>query len=143
MPRTTIRPNAFFRKPPMGEMNVTPFIDVLLVLLIMIMMSVPIATHKTEIDLPGEPTGMANPVLNTVYIDPADQLFWNGDKVSGEQLSANVAYAASLPEEPLLRFEPDAYASYDRSARTIALIKDAGATRFAFIGNEKHREFGR
>ena len=101
MPRTTIRPNAFFRKPPMGDMNVTPFIDVLLVLLIMIMMAIPIATHKTEVDLPGGPQGVADPVLNTVYINKADQLFWNGDPVSGEQLSANVALAASLPEEPL------------------------------------------
>ena len=144
MPRTTTRPNAFFRKPPMGEMNVTPFIDVLLVLLIMIMMSIPIATHKTEVDLPRPCVGCSsNSAENTVFIDAQDQLFWNGQLVSAERLSEQVRYAASLEDEPLLRFQPDAYASYDRSAKTVALIKDAGATKFAFVGNAQHREFGR
>lgn len=144
MPKAATRPNAFFRQTPMGEMNVTPFIDVLLVLLIMIMMSVPILTHKTEVDLPAPCTDcISNPAENTVFIDAQDRLFWNGQPVSVERLSDQVRYASSLEEQPLLRFEPDAYASYDRSAKTIALIKDAGATKFAFVGNAKHREFGR
>lgn len=142
MPKAITRPNAFFRKPPMGEMNVTPFIDVLLVLLIMIMMSVPIATHNTSVVLPGPCINCSsNPAENTVSIDPEDRLFWNGQPVSPERLSEQVRYATSLEDEPMLRFEPDAYASYDRSAKTIALIKDAGATRFAFVGNDKHRQF--
>ena len=138
------RPNIYGRARPMSEMNVTPFIDVLLVLIIMLIMVVPIATHKTEVDLPGACKDcVSNAAGNTVVIDASDRLFWNGNPVSRERLSAQIAYASSLEDEPELRFEPAALASYDTSAKTIALIKDAGATKFAFVGNEKHREFGR
>ncbi len=124
-------------------MNVTPFIDVLLVLIIMLIMVVPIATHKTEVELPGGPPGMANPLSNTIHIDAQDSLFWNGELVSRAQLGANLRHASTLAEEPVLRFEPSAQASYDRSAKTIALIKDSGTSNFAFIGNERHRDFKR
>lgn len=130
----------------MGEMNVTPFIDVLLVLLIMLIMAVPIKVHQTTVDLPGEkPIDPIYEILpeNTVNITAADQLLWNGSPVTREELSAQVAAASALETEPLLRFEPDALASYNESAHTITLIKDAGAKRFAFIGNHKYREFGR
>lgn len=128
---------------PMSEMNVTPFIDVLLVLIIMLIMVVPIATHTTEVDLPAPcTTCTSNTDRNTVTIDARDQLFWNGTPMTREDLKAHVGNAAQLPEEPMLEFKPDALASYDASARTIALIKDAGAKKFAFVGNAEHRRFG-
>ncbi|NQZ46143.1 MAG: biopolymer transporter ExbD [Erythrobacter sp.] len=124
-------------------MNVTPFIDVLLVLLIMLIMAVPIKVHETTIDLPGEPITPPLAILeqNTVGITAQDQLLWNGDRVTREQLRVQVAAASARPDEPLLRFEPDALASYDASARTIVLIKEAGATRFAFVGNHRYAAF--
>ena len=143
MPNTVRRPNLFASRRPMSEMNVTPFIDVLLVLIIMLIMVVPIATHKTEVDLPSGLTGSADPFSNTVYIDSQDQLYWNGAIVTREQLRANIETANAMAEQPLLRFEPAALASYDRSARTIALIKDTGAEKFAFVGNHKHKDFER
>ncbi|MEP5936898.1 MAG: biopolymer transporter ExbD [Erythrobacter sp.] len=146
MPIAIARPNLYARPngrgKPMGEMNVTPFIDVLLVLVIMIIMVVPIATHETEVDLPGDPPNPIDVAANTVFIDTQDRLFWNGAMVSRDQLTAQVYHAAQLPNEPLLRFEPSATASYDASAKAIALIKDAGAQKFAFIGNHRHRDFG-
>lgn len=125
----------------MGEMNVTPFIDVLLVLLVMIILAVPIKPHITQVDLPGEPPIIAPfPELeeNTVFITETDQLLWNGNPVTREELSAQVAAASARADEAPLRFEPAALASYDASARTITDIKDAGATKFAFIGNHKY-----
>ena len=134
------------RSGAMSEMNVTPFIDVLLVLLIMLILAVPVNVHQTTVDLPGDP-GLT-PIHeiraeNTVGITPADQLLWNGNPVTREELSAQVAAASALEDEPLLRFEPDALASYNESAHTITLIKDAGAKRFAFVGNHNYRYFGR
>lgn len=125
----------------MGEMNVTPFIDVLLVLLIMLIMAVPIKLHETQIDLPSDqpcPACTLSAAQNTVSIDASDQLFWNGTPVTAAQLGTQVAAASAMPEEPLLRFEPAALASYDVSAKTIVLIKEAGAKRFAFVGNHKY-----
>ena len=148
MPVTIARPNLYAlpngKGRPMGEMNVTPFIDVLLVLIIMLIMVVPIATHSTDVDLPGTPpTQPINVAENTVFIDAQDGLYWNGNPITHDDLRAQVYHAAQMPEEPLLRFEPAALASYDTSAKTIALIKDAGAEKFAFIGNARHRSFER
>ena len=145
MPNTIRRPNLFASRRPMSEMNVTPFIDVLLVLIIMLIMVVPIATHKAEVNLPsGECLNCtSNPLENIITIDAQDQLYWNGRAMSRDELGANLEYVASLDEKPLLKFEPDALASYDRSAKTIALIKDSGAENFAFVGNYRHKDFGR
>ncbi|WP_379552804.1 ExbD/TolR family protein [Qipengyuania sp. DGS5-3] len=127
----------------MGEMNTTPLIDVLLVLIIMIIITIPMATHSLEMPLA---TGKGKyPVeqANTVSISAQDELLWNGQPLSQQELINQLVTATSQAEEPLLRFEPDALASYDRSAKTIALIKDAGVTKFAFVGNHKYRDFER
>ncbi|MBY6015391.1 biopolymer transporter ExbD [Qipengyuania gaetbuli] len=127
---------------PMGDMNITPLIDVMLVLLIMFIMVIPIGTHALQVPLP---TGRATEEIrdvNVVTIDAQDRLYWNGVELDRQELLNQLAAAADMREEPLLRFEADAFASYEASAGTIALIKDSGVTRFAFVGNEKYRQFG-
>ncbi len=128
---------------PMSDMNVTPFIDVLLVLIIMLIMVVPIATHSLDIPLPTARGTYEFRDTNTVSIDAQDHLFWNGQAIGRQELLNQLASAAKLPDDPVVRFEPDALASYDMSARTIALIKDSGIKNFAFAGNYKYREFER
>ncbi|MDJ0644013.1 MAG: biopolymer transporter ExbD [Erythrobacter sp.] len=146
MPLTIARRNGFAtnKSRSMGDMNVTPFIDVLLVLLIMLILAIPIQTHETSVDLPGEPSEVPHPIAdqNTVFITADDELLWNGAPVTSDELRAQVAAASAMEKEPLLRFEPAALASYDTSARTIALIKEEGATSFAFVGNARHKDFG-
>ena len=144
MPHAVTRPNLYAPRPrPMGAMNVTPFIDVLLVLLIMLILAIPAPVHVTPVDLPGETDKPVLPVLeqNTIAIDAADRLLWNGTAVSAETLRTQVAAASTRGDQTLLRFAPDAQASYDIAARTIALIKEEGAESFAFVGNERHRDF--
>ena len=147
MPKAVTRPNMYSPKSArsMGDMNVTPFIDVLLVLLIMLIMAVPIKVHETTIDLPTEPcVGCAtNTDQNTVAITADDQLLWNGTPVTRDQLASQVAAISTGDDQPLLRFEPDALASYNESALAITTIKDAGAKRFAFVGNHKYAVFDR
>ncbi|MBX7541419.1 biopolymer transporter ExbD [Qipengyuania sp. GH29] len=126
-------------------MNVTPFIDVLLALLIMFIMVIPIATHALLIPLPngqGEQPILEN---NLVHIDRSDRLYWNGAEMDRQRLLNQLASVAEIPkpDQPVVRFEPDALASYQTSARAIALIKDSGIENFAFVGNEKYREFGK
>ncbi len=128
---------------PMSNMNVTPFIDVLLVLLIMLILAVPLATHSLVFPLPTGPG--EKPILetNSVVIDAQDHLYWNGEVLGRQELLNQLASAAKDPREPVLRFEPDALASYDTSAKTLALIKDAGIKNFAFSGNHLHKDFRR
>ncbi|MEP3422728.1 MAG: biopolymer transporter ExbD [Erythrobacter sp.] len=143
MPRTVTRPNKYGpqHSGPQPGMNVTPFIDVLLVLLVMMILAIPIQTHQTTVDLPDGTQMPDHPVLaeNTVFIDASDQIFWNGSSVTNDQLRAQITAASAMEEEPLLRFEPAGLASYNASAQAITLIKESGATRFAFVGNERYR----
>ena len=127
---------------PMSEMNITPLIDVLLVLLIMFIMVIPIATHALLVPLPNGPGEFETRAINTVRIDSADRLYWNGNELDRQQLLNQLADAAAMAEQPVISFEPDALASYDRSAKTITLIKDSGVEKFAFVGNERYRAFG-
>lgn len=135
------RRNSTSALQPMSEMNITPLIDVLLVLLIMFIMVIPVATHTLSIPLPNGRASLAIERINTVHIDSQDRLYWNGQLLDRQGLLNQLAASADMVPEPVLRFEPDARASYDISARTIALIKDAGIERFGFAGNEQHRSF--
>ena len=68
-------------------------------------------------------------------------VLWNGESVSRQQLDARLAAAAAQPEMPLIRFEPEANASYDASVQVINAVADAHLDKFAFVGNERYREF--
>lgn len=137
------RKNPYRPLPPAstGELNMTPLIDVLLVLLVMILLTMPLTTHSLKVPLPAGDAPFAVTQHNTVSITDGDALLWNGNTVTGDDLYRQLAAAAKLKDPATVRFEPDANASYERSARTIALIKDAGIERFAFVGNERHRSF--
>ena len=132
---------------PLCEMNTTPLIDVLLVLLIVLLMSVPIATHSLDIPLPGEVPPPAvpkpNPVRNKVVLTAEGQILWNADAVSPGQLLAVLRQTRRYRVEPELQYEPEAAASYDLSARVLNIIKGSGVTRFGFVGNERYRTFGK
>lgn len=134
------------REEPMGEMNTTPLIDVLLVLIIMIIITIPTATHVLSVDLPQQPADRSrvpppNLTKNKVVVTAGGEMFWNGEAVSPEQLEAALALAVLLRPEPELQFEPEALASYETSADVLRMIKDSGATKFGFVGNERYREF--
>lgn len=132
---------------PMGEINTTPLIDVLLVLLVMLIITIPAATHSLEVDLPQCGAGckppQPNPVRNRLTLDAADRLLWNGAPVTGAELAGALAATRALPVEPELQFAPDAAASYGAAAHTLQAIKASGVTRFGFVDNERHRGFGR
>lgn len=131
---------------PMMEMNMTPLIDVLLCLLIIFIMSIPVATHSVDIDLPTpstQPLPEIDPVKNKLVLNGAGQILWNGNAVSEGDLVALLQQSRSLPVEPELQFEPEARASYQISARVLNLIKASGVTKFGFVGNEQYRVFGK
>ena len=131
---------------PMMEMNVTPLIDVMLVLLIMMILSVPPATHSVNIDLPvPSPTPPTNidPIKNKIVITPANEILWNGGAISDSQLVTNLQATRALPVEPELQYQPDAQASYDLSVKVLNIIKSSGVTKFGFVGNEQYRAFGK
>lgn len=129
---------------PMMEMNTTPLIDVMLVLLIMFIITIPVATHSVDIDLPvpsDTPTENVDPVKNKIVLTREGQILWNAEPISQNQLVANLQQTLSYAVEPELQFEPEPDASYDLSAKVLNIIKGSGVTKFGFVGNEKYRQF--
>lgn len=131
---------------PMMEMNMTPLIDVLLVLLIMFIITIPVATHSVDIDLPQPtpvPENFVEPDKNKLVLTAADQILWNGNAIDEGQLVTLLQQSRAMNPEPELQFEPEARASYEISARVLNVIKASGVTKFGFVGNEQYRNFGK
>ena len=131
---------------PMMEMNTTPLIDVMLVLLIMFIITIPIATHSVDVDLPtpsNQPTESVDPIVNKIVLTPEDEILWNGESINQNQLVANLQQTLTFAVEPELQFEPEGNASYDLSAKVLNIIKASGVTKFGFVGNEQYRQFDR
>jgi biopolymer transport protein ExbD len=131
---------------PMMEMNMTPLIDVLLVLLIMFIITIPVATHSVDIDLPtpSPPTDIiVEPVKNKLVLNAAGQILWNGNAINEANLVSLLNQSKAMTPEPELQFEPEARASYELAARVLNLIKASGVTKFGFVGNEQYRVFGK
>jgi biopolymer transport protein ExbD len=130
---------------PMMEMNTTPLIDVMLVLLIMFIITIPVATHSVDIDLPAAtpPTNIPPPdtIKNKVVLTPDNQILFNGGAVTSGQLVSLLKQTLTYPVEPELQFQPDPQASYDLSAQVLNIIKGSKVTKFGFVGNEQYSEF--
>jgi len=132
---------------PMMDMNMTPLIDVLLVLLIMFIITIPVATHAVNIDLPQPNPNDAqqeiDPVKNKIVLTQHGEILWNGEAINLGQLVRNLQLTRDIEPEPELQFEPEPLASYDLSAKTLNIIKASGVTKFGFVGNEQYRTFGK
>jgi biopolymer transport protein ExbD len=132
---------------PMMEMNTTPLIDVMLVLLIMFIITIPVATHSVDIDLPAPqpPTDIPPPdtVKNKIVLTPDGKILWNANPVTGGQLVSLLQQTLTYPVEPELQFQPDPSASYDLSAKVLNIIKGSRVSKFGFVGNEQFAEFGK
>ena len=133
---------------PMMDMNTTPLIDVMLVLLIMFIITIPVATHSVDIDLPvpdtnPPPPDQIDPIQNKIVLTQSNEILWNGTPITMEEMVRNLLATKDIQPEPELQFEPEPNASYQLSANVLRNIKGTGVTKFGFVGNEKYREFGK
>lgn len=127
---------------PMMEMNTTPLIDVLLVLIIMFIITLPIQTHAVKVDLPqNDPRNqlVVNADKNKISIDPAGIVAFNGQAVDDATLKQLLVQTTTLDPEPELHFQPDPTARYEVVDRILAVVKDSKVTKLGFIGNEQYR----
>lgn len=127
---------------PLSDINTTPLIDVMLVLLVMVILTIPIPTNTLVYDLPNR-GGVANPVKNSLVVTIDGRLLWNGGSVTETELAGSLARVRAMRPEPEVQFRPDAMASYDRTARVLRVVKASQITRFGFADNEQYRTFSR
>ncbi|MDE2412940.1 MAG: biopolymer transporter ExbD [Sphingomonadales bacterium] len=132
---------------PMMEMNTTPLIDVMLVLLIMFIITIPVATHAVNIDLPNPSAPPPDTIIkrdkNKVVIMPDSSILWNNTAMNEGQLLSALQATLAIKPEPELQFQPDPQAPYDTTAKVLNIIKGSGVTAFGFVGNEQYSEFGK
>lgn len=129
---------------PMMDINTTPLIDVMLVLLIMFIITIPIQTHAVKLDLPqsqqNQTPPAVDPVVNVVEIDFLNQVYWNKQPVDMATLQRYFAAAAALRPEPELHLRPDALAKYEVVNLVMAEAQRAGVTKMGFVGNEAYAQ---
>ena len=125
---------------PVADINTTPLIDVMLVLLVMIIITIPAQLHAVNLHLPvGDPPPADHkPEVVQIAIAPAGALAWNGTPVAdAADLRARLVAAAALPEQPEMHVRPDQRAKYDAFAAVMVAVNQAGLTKVGVTGSEQ------
>ena len=130
---------------PMMDINTTPLIDVMLVLLIMLIITIPVQTHAVKLDLPvdqpNSPPPPIDPVKNKVVITAQGQILWNGNPVSPEQLRQYLELSQQINPIPELHLQPEPEARYELVDEVLAITKRAHVEKMGFVGNEAYMNF--
>ena len=124
----------------LGEMNTTPLVDVMLVLLVMFIITMPLSTHAVKLDLPvGKPAQPIDPVVNRVAVSASGEASWNGAPVSRAELRRLMADSGAMAVEPEMHLLPDAEAPYAAVDSILADAKRAEVTKLGFVGNQAYQ----
>jgi biopolymer transport protein ExbD len=127
---------------PMMDINTTPLIDVMLVLLIMFIITIPIQTHAVKLDLPvDQPTNQpppVDPVKNKIVITPQGAILWNGETVDQVRLRQYLDISQTMNPIPELHLQPDPQARYVLVDEVLAVTKQASVEKMGFVGNEAY-----
>src|SRR5688500_140894 len=130
---------------PFMEINTTPLIDVLLVLLIMFIITIPIQSHAVKLDLPGPPEVTdyppPDPIKNLVVISQAGQIRWNGAPISMAALRHNLILTQRMDPHPELHLQPEPLARYELVDKVLAVTKQSGVANMGLVGNEQYAAF--
>ena len=124
----------------MVDINTTPLIDVMLVLLVMLIITIPIQLHSVNLNMPigTPPPPLEKPVVITIDVDFDGTVYWNGEVVQGRQaLEAKLMEAAAQPVQPEVHLRPNKLAEYKDVAAVMASAQRLGVTKFGLVGNEQ------
>jgi len=130
---------------PMMDINTTPLIDVMLVLLIMFIITIPIQTHAVKLDLPQDQPNQQpppiDPVKNKIVITPANEVLWNGTPIDLVRLRQYLDVTQTMNPIPELHLQPDPNARYELVDEVLAVTKRARVEKMGFVGNEAYAVF--
>ena len=130
---------------PMMDINTTPLIDVMLVLLIMFIITIPIQSHAVKLDLPQDNPNNTpppiDPVKNKIVVTRAGQIMWNGNPVNPIQLRQFLDITTTMTPVPELHLQPEPEARYELVDEVLAVTKRAKVQAMGFVGNEAYATF--
>ena len=121
------------------DINTTPLIDVMLVLIIMLIITIPIQTHAVKMNMPVGPSSAPTkpPEIVRIDVDFDGTIGWNGTIVTKDELISHLAQTAALPDQPEVHLRPNKLVSYDVVAMVMANAQRLGVTKIGLVGNEQ------
>ena len=127
---------------PMMDINTTPLIDVMLVLLIMFIITIPVQTHAVKLDLPqnqqNQPPPPILPVKNVVSVDRVGNILWNGAPINLVVLRQYLDQTQTMNPIPELHLRPDPNSRYEVVDQVLAVTKHANISKMGFVNNEQY-----
>lgn len=128
---------------PMGEINMTPLIDVMLVLLVMFIITIPLQTHAVKLDLPKDCSncGPIDKVKNRIVVTQSGRIIWNETPVTLDGLKYNLTRMTRMKPQPELHLQPEPEARYEVVNDVFVAAKRADVRRMGFVGNEAYKTF--
>ncbi|MGF6443814.1 ExbD/TolR family protein [Paraburkholderia youngii] len=123
----------------MNEINMTPLVDVMLVLLIVFMVTIPVIRHAVKIDLPHASSQKEDtkPAQVTVSIDADGNVLWDSTKVDDAALAAKIAAAAQASPQPELHLDADRKVPYEKVAQLMSAAQAGGLTKIGLVTQPK------
>jgi biopolymer transport protein ExbD len=134
-------PGAHIDREPevMVDINTTPLVDVLLVLLVMLIITIPIQLHSVNIEMPGQaPPPAVPPEVVQIDVTPAGSFVWNGEALAGRsELEARLRAASAQTEQPEIHLRSHRAAKYDTVAAALAAAQRLGLAKIGLVGSEQ------
>jgi biopolymer transport protein ExbD len=124
----------------MVDINTTPLVDVLLVLLVMLIITIPIQLHSVNLEMPSTnaPPPLTEPVVVQLEVTPAGGYTWNGEALKDRgELDERLRDAAAQAEQPEIHFRPDPRAKYELVAAALASAQRLGLQKIGLVGSEQ------
>jgi biopolymer transport protein ExbD len=124
----------------MMDINTTPLIDVMLVLLVMLIITIPIQLHSVNLNMPtgNPPPPLVKPEVLKIDVDPSSVVFWNGEPLPDRaMLEEKLTAAAAQAVQPELHLRPDKNAKYEVVAGVMASAQRLGLTKIGIVGSEQ------
>jgi biopolymer transport protein ExbD len=128
---------------PMVDINTTPLIDVMLVLLIMLIITIPIQTHAVKLDMPqaNPPPMTVQPAIVDLAVDFDGTITWNGTNIADRATLQNYLHSAAVQEpQPEIHLNPNKLVKYSYVATVLAEAQRLGVVKIGLVGNEQFME---
>jgi biopolymer transport protein ExbD len=125
---------------PLVDINTTPLVDVLLVLIVMLIITIPIQLHAVDVEMPGRnaPQPQTPPVVVRLDVNPGGQYLWNGEPLADRAaLEQRLRDAAAQADPPEIHLRPHRQAKYDSVAAALSSAQRLGLTKIGLVGSEQ------